>query len=482
MNHNWTLLNKFLFLCGGIYFIVLVIFSFSIKGYIEQIINNNQILLADSYLSLPDGKAPLNKNVTFYEYESGSDKIAYHGFVNRVEKNFKDLNKTNYYEWTLEGDLLYALRTKESMIRFVVIDGSISKSIRVASNSFLVLGVVVSFVVLIVFTWYLLYKLVVAPITSIRETTARFLRGDTSARSNLRTSDEYEYLGRSLNNLLDEINSEKKDFERIKKSLDLKVEELAEANVDLFENTKLKSEFLANVSHELRTPMNSIIGFCELLEEESKLKKQFTKKHHRYITNILMSSRSLRDMISELLDLAKIEAGRFEVDVRKCNLIDLLSGLVEIMRPQAESKDIEVNILTSLEVYNLETDNAKLQQILHNIFANAIKFSPEGGVISVGVRPYDISEDISGVRVSIRDYGPGIPADMLEVIFEKFRQVESGHTRSYGGTGLGLAICRELADMINVKVSVESVQGRGSTFHVDIPLNWIIPPQPALMG
>jgi signal transduction histidine kinase len=269
-------------------------------------------------------------------------------------------------------------------------------------------------------------------------------------------------------------------------SLDLKVTELAEANVGLYESNRFKSEFLANVSHELRTPLNSIIGFAELLEEMNRSENESgggDSKRLRYVTNILTSGRSLLDMNNELLDMAKIEAGRMEVNIEPTSVGDLIEGLVGIMRPQSQAKHIELRTVIAQRLPVIETDPGKLQQILYNFLSNAIKFTPGNGTVTISADRVTRQDNSLGVRISVADTGPGIPYDMQDVIFEKFRQIDASHTREHAGTGLGLAICRELAQMLSATVSFVSEPGRGATFFVDLPLtHQPQAPQPLMAG
>jgi len=175
------------------------------------------------------------------------------------------------------------------------------------------------------------------------------------------------------------------------------------------------------------------------------------------------------DMINELLDMAKIEAGRMEVTMSPTSVADLLEGLQAIMRPVALQKRIDFEQRLTDALPRVETDAGKLQQILYNFMSNAVKFSPEDGVVIVGAELLD-RNGAQVVRISVTDHGPGVPADMQDTIFEKFRQVDATHTRRAGGTGLGLAICRELAELLGCTVGLLSATGRGSTFWVEVPL------------
>ena len=195
-------------------------------------------------------------------------------------------------------------------------------------------------------------------------------------------------------------------------------------------------------------------------------------KRLRYISHILTSGRSLLEMINELLEMAKIEAGRMEVSVEPTSVSDLLEGLAAIMRPQAEAKQIELNTQAGRNLPTVETDPGKLQQILYNFLSNAIKFTPSGGTVTVTADRLTRQDKSPGLRIAVSDTGPGIPYDQQDAIFEKFRQLDSGHTRQHPGTGLGLAICRELAELLGATVSLVSEPGRGATFYVDVPLTY----------
>src|SRR5277367_6748232 len=165
----------------------------------------------------------------------------------------------------------------------------------------------------------------------------------------------------------------------VNKSLDLKLGQLAESNVALYESNRLKSEFLANVSHELRTPLNSILGFAELLKDVTAA----DNKSSRYVQNILQSGKNLLDLINDLLDLAKIEAGRMEVRSEPLSLNDLFEGLTSILKPVTEARSLVLMSYVAPDVPILNTDPPKLQQVLYNFLSNAIKFSPNGGFIKL---------------------------------------------------------------------------------------------------
>jgi len=319
--------------------------------------------------------------------------------------------------------------------------------------------------------WLILTKLIFSPVRRLRDSAERVRRGDMTVRSSLQTGDELEELSSAFNQMLDEVNRGQQSLAKMNESLGLKVVELSKANVGLFESNRLKSEFLANVSHELRTPLNSIIGFAELLAEIARVDPNADPKRVRYISNINNSARSLLEMINDLLDLAKIEAGRMSVTVGIASVADLVEGLEQIMRPQAAAKQLKLKVSVPEGLPSVKTDAGKLQQILYNFLSNAIKFSPVGGEVEIRAEVSDVQHRPS-IRLMVIDQGEGVPFDLQDTIFEKFRQVDASHTKSHGGTGLGLAICRELATILGATVGIVSEPGRGSTFFVEVPCEY----------
>ncbi len=340
------------------------------------------------------------------------------------------------------------------------------------SRTWMIIAWVLATTLAMLVFYLILTKLIFSPVRKLRRVAERIEAGDLSARSALQTGDEFEELANAFNEMLDHMSEDREQLRRMNESLDLKLEELAEANVGLYESGRLKNEFLANVSHELRTPLNSIIGFAELLGGMADQDEygELTAKRRRYIGNIMTSGQSLLDMINELLNMAKIEAGRMEVVPEPTSVNDLLEGLEGIMRPQAAAKGISLAVRIEGTLPTIETDPGKLQQILYNYLSNAIKFTPESGSVKISAERMVPASGVATVRIGVADNGPGVPEDMMDIVFEKFRQLDAGHTREHQGTGLGLAICRELADLLHAGVSVESTPGEGATFFVDIPV------------
>jgi two-component system, NarL family, sensor histidine kinase BarA len=306
-------------------------------------------------------------------------------------------------------------------------------------------------------------RLILKPVRVLQETAEKVSQGDLNIRSDINTGDEFQQLSETFNTMLANLKLSADRLRSINKSLDLKLGQLAESNVALYESNRLKSEFLANVSHELRTPLNSILGFAELLKDSLTAGPE--SKTARYVSNILQSGKHLLDLINDLLDLAKIEAGRMEVRSEPLSLPDLFEGLGNILKPLLEQKGLTLAGEVDIQVPIMRTDPGKLQQILYNFLSNAIKFSPPGGRIVLAAK----LDETGHVRISVTDQGPGISPAQQQIIFEKFRQIDASVTRTHSGTGLGLAISKELTALLGGSIGVRSAQGAGATFWIIVP-------------
>ena len=308
-------------------------------------------------------------------------------------------------------------------------------------------------------------RLILQPVRVLQETAEKVSQGDLNIRSDINTGDEFQQLSETFNTMLANLKRSADQLRTINKSLDLKLGQLAETNVALYESNRLKSEFLANVSHELRTPLNSILGFAELLKDT--LSSGPDSKSARYVSNIFQSGKHLLDLINDLLDLAKIEAGRMEIRSEPLSLPDLFEGLGNILKPLLEQRKLVLETEVGAEVPIVHSDPGKLQQILYNFLSNAIKFSPVGGTILLAAH----RQGGDHVRISVTDNGPGINVSKQQMIFEKFRQADASVTRTHSGTGLGLAISKELTTLLNGSIGVRSSEGEGATFWLVVPLH-----------
>lgn len=309
---------------------------------------------------------------------------------------------------------------------------------------------------------YLIVRyVIVKPVKHLKEVSDAIAAGKLNVRSEIQTGDEFEDLSHAFNRMLRNLVSMQEQWRKVNSDLDRKVDELAQANLALYESNRLKSDFLATMSHELRTPLNSILGFSEVLQSSAPL----NDKQQRWVSNIRTSGERLLNLINDILDLAKIEAGKMQVRLEEFSLQDVCEGLFNMFRPDAEKKNIDLRYQIDANLPVLRQDPGKLQQILSNLLSNAIKFTPEGGrvLLKAEAQPPDFV-------LTISDTGVGIAPEEQELVFEKFRQGGNPLTREHAGTGLGLSIVKELAKLLGGEVSLQSELGRGSTFTVRLPL------------
>jgi signal transduction histidine kinase len=233
----------------------------------------------------------------------------------------------------------------------------------------------------------------------------------------------------------------------------------------LQEANRLKSEFVANMSHELRTPLNGIIGFSEFLIDEKPGK--LNPKQHEYLTDILNSGRHLLQLINDVLDLAKVEAGKMELFPEHFSVRSAIDEVCSALRSLAREKQIDLRSAVAAEVEVVLLDPQRFKQILYNLISNAVKFTGEGGTVEVSAGPHDEN----GMSVKVQDTGIGIRKEDFARLFVEFEQLDSSLARRYEGTGLGLALTKKIIELQNGTISVESEVGKGSAFTVILPLN-----------
>ncbi|MBW8038621.1 MAG: HAMP domain-containing protein [Planctomycetes bacterium] len=313
--------------------------------------------------------------------------------------------------------------------------------------------------------YMIMQRVILRPIRQLRALASNVAEGNLDIRSAIKTGDEYEKLANAFNHMLDGLQAAQEKLRQANKQLDAKIAELSERNIELFKANKVKSEFLANISHEFRTPLNAILGFAQVLRDKPGLLKK--EKAQRYAENIITGGNRLLNMINDLLDLAKTEAGKMELHIEKASVQKLCKAMIVSFSLLTKKKKIKVKLLTDVNIPSLMTDPGKVQQILYNFLSNAVKFTPQRGKIEIRAK---LLSDENTVRIEVADTGCGIAEADREKIFEKFRQADGSITRESTGSGLGLTISRELAALLAGSIGLESELDKGSTFWLDIPV------------
>ena len=230
------------------------------------------------------------------------------------------------------------------------------------------------------------------------------------------------------------------------------------------EANKTKSEFLTNMSHELRTPLNSVIGFSNVILRNADSKMD--KKELTYLERIQANGKHLLELINDILDLSKVEAGSMELEIVSLNVGDLIKDLIGQVESQVAQKEVNLVVDLPQKISEIQTDPGKLKQILLNLVSNAIKFTDQGAVTVALMTDSHTNRPTS---IQVVDSGIGIPEERLSHIFDEFEQVDSSTQRKYGGTGLGLSISRALCELMGYTLNVTSEEGKGSTFKISIP-------------
>jgi len=373
----------------------------------------------------------------------------------------RSLGRENLQPGDLMGAIVIAFPVEETREKIII-------------NRSILIAAAIATAILSMIVFYALFRwVIVQPVQHLRTVAERVTAGDLHVRADISTGDEFENLARTFNRMLQALESSREQLRQANASLDRKLEELARANVSLFEMNQVKSKFLATMSHELRTPLNAIIGFADILRENRAIADD--PKLARYVGNIQSSGQLLLDIINDLLDLAKIEAGKIEIKLGRVSPLDICETAMNMVRPMVGSKALALELDVDPQCPIMTTDANKLQQILYNLLSNAVKFTPQG-TVRLTVRPIDAET----ILFQVSDTGPGLTAEQQKIIFDRFSQVDQGHTRQYGGTGLGLSIVKELVDVLGGDVAVQSTPGAGATFNVTLPLVTVAEPESPL--
>lgn len=346
--------------------------------------------------------------------------------------------------------------------------------------------------------YLLLRRLLSRPIKQLVKATEKISQGNLNDRVPIETHDEIGVLAASFNKMTKDLQEstisrqelEQRVVERtrelaeerqnLENTVQVRTSELREslekvedANLLLEHANRAKTQFLSTMSHELRTPLSVVIGFTDLLSEQ--LYGNLNDKQMKYVSEIGSSAEHLLSLITDLLDVSKIDAGAMKLEMEDISLDELINTIVSMMSSQFRKK--KINVKTSIEptLPVVTADLRKCKQILMNLLSNALKFTPEDGRVEICA----VDDGDSGVLIEVRDTGIGIAADEIDKIFSEFYQVEKVHDEQLGGTGIGLALTRRLVELHGGKIGVESKLGKGSTFWFTLPLKKLSRKEPS---
>ena len=309
-----------------------------------------------------------------------------------------------------------------------------------ADSQRLFVAVAVASILLALALGYIISWSLIGPIKRMESRLAAIASGDFSGHVTISNRDELGALAANINAMNDELGRLYKELEAA---------------------SRHKTQFLANMSHELRTPLNAIIGFSQVLRE--KMFGELNEKQADYLDDILSSGQHLLNLINDILDLSKVEAGRMELQASAFPLAEVVENSLSMVRERATRQGVALLTHVDPSVGLLDADERKIKQILFNLLSNAVKFTPDGGQVTLAARTVDDS-----VEIAVADTGVGIGAEEQARIFDEFYQVGPGTTQE--GTGLGLALTRRLVELHHGQLRVESAPGEGSTFTVVLPL------------
>lgn len=300
-------------------------------------------------------------------------------------------------------------------------------------------------------------KKLVMPVIRLRDAASRVGKGNFDVRVDVGSRDEIGELSQSFNQMVQALDASFNENKRL-------VDGLVEARLMAETASRAKSDFLANVSHELRTPLNAVLGFSEIMRDG--MVGPVTDEQKEYLTDIMESGQHLLDLINDILDLSKVEAGKMELEPSEFDFRELVERSLIMFKEKAFKHKMEVGYEAGDEIGTVFADERRLKQVLFNLLSNAFKFTPDGGRIMVRARILPGEQ----VECSVEDTGMGIKEEDIPRLFKPFEQLETTLTKVHGGTGLGLALCKRIVELHGGRIWAESEFGKGSRFKFTFPL------------
>lgn len=348
------------------------------------------------------------------------------GYIRNTIQNAQSLGDMNVYTVTADVDQMAS---------------------RLSLTALVLCGLLTSIVATVLLWKWWFQRHIVSRIDALGETVEKFAAGDYTARAAVNGFDELALIGAQFNTMARNLQTQYLELVNAKEAADA--------------SNQAKTEFLANISHELRTPLHGILSYCRFGLEEAEDREE--TELIEYFQTISQCSQTLLTLVNDLLDLAKLEAGRMKLDFEPTSVVSTIAVVVDEFHSLCSERDVTVHFEQPAPDLEIMLDGERIKQVLRNLMANAVKFSPAGGKVEVS---FDYDQD--DLHVSVADEGPGIPPDELEAIFDKF--VQSSKTKSgSGGTGLGLAICRQIITGHRGRIWAENGAQGGAVLQFKIP-------------
>ena len=462
----------------------------------EQISSNlaNQLVLALLTASEENGQDAINSALGFESVNSifvfnannellfsASNKASVNLKLNyqTVPDNTQLINETNDI-WTFASPVIFIddqddldtiepdnQQASEQQLGYVLVEYNKQALKAIQRSIFInnaVIGGVIAFFLAIFMRW--LIARMTMPLSTLSRTMEKARDAKSFAKAEVEGAVEIRQMAGIYNQMMDTLERQNKELEahrdNLESEVDIRTKELIIARDSALTASRHKSEFLANISHELRTPLQAIIGYTDLVREELEIECMDAQVED--LNKSIRSANNLLALINNILDLAKIEAGRMDIHIKSVDVKQLITETQDTILPMAQTNNNTLVVENKISNENINTDRQKLMQIFLNLLSNACKFTKNGTI------NFLLHADKYHLYFSVKDTGVGIPEDKLKYIFEKFTQVDGSQTRQYEGTGLGMAITKNFCQLMKGEISVSSEVSVGTTFTVKIPI------------